>query len=329
MNDDASEELSAEARALIARAKGGDDPSPEDRARVRAALMAAVAGGAGLAATSAAASSAAAGATSAGTGAAAGFASVSLPLKVAAVLLVAGGVGGTVIATTWDRDESRAGTEVQRVDLEMQREVEARGPSSARVAASVEPARERLRSNREDAVPAAADHVAEAHAPGARPRAPAREERSAEVFSTAHAERAPQARSRVALARRSERRAIESAHDGPGDPEPQPAVSASARSVATDPASRSTDASTLAEEVGLLRRARAALNAGDPAAALAHLAEHSRRFPAGVLAEERDAARVLALCHAGRRDEARAQASRFLRERPSSPLAARVRESCD
>jgi 2-oxoisovalerate dehydrogenase E1 component len=45
-------------------------------------------------------------------------------------------------------------------------------------------------------------------------------------------------------------------------------------------------------------------------------------------AEEREAERVIALCDLGRDAEARAAAQAFLRDRPRSPLSARVRESC-
>lgn len=88
-------------------------------------------------------------------------------------------------------------------------------------------------------------------------------------------------------------------------------------------------ASGLAAEVALLRRAQGAIRAGDPDGALRHLAAHARRFPSGMMTEEREAARVVALCDAGRNDEARGVARRFLRERPGSPLAARVRAACD
>lgn len=51
--------------------------------------------------------------------------------------------------------------------------------------------------------------------------------------------------------------------------------------------------------------------------------------PAGsALASERLAARAIALCQAGRVQEARAAAAEFLRRYPSSPLAPRVRGSC-
>jgi hypothetical protein len=89
-----------------------------------------------------------------------------------------------------------------------------------------------------------------------------------------------------------------------------------------------TPADALAEETRLLRDADAATRAGDAPRALALLAEHARRFPRGVLGEERDAETVLALCAAGRTSEARAAAQRFLAARPGSPLAGRVRSSC-
>jgi hypothetical protein len=58
------------------------------------------------------------------------------------------------------------------------------------------------------------------------------------------------------------------------------------------------------------------------------LDEHARRFPRGALAEEREAARVLALCAQGRASEARASASAFVASNPRSPFAAQVRRSC-
>jgi hypothetical protein len=88
-------------------------------------------------------------------------------------------------------------------------------------------------------------------------------------------------------------------------------------------------ASGLDVELALLRDAHTALRDGDGAGALALLREHARRFPAGALSEERDAARVLALCKVGRVAEARDVASRFLREHPRSPQASRVARACD
>jgi outer membrane protein assembly factor BamD (BamD/ComL family) len=82
------------------------------------------------------------------------------------------------------------------------------------------------------------------------------------------------------------------------------------------------------EELAILVRAHAAFRAHDLDATLAALDEHARRFPHGVLAEERSSQRVLALCAAGRSTEARAAAERFLRDYPESPMASRVRGAC-
>jgi hypothetical protein len=90
--------------------------------------------------------------------------------------------------------------------------------------------------------------------------------------------------------------------------------------------SRASD--SLAQEVAILSRASADLHAGRPVAALAALAEHQRRFPTGVLALERSAARVQALCALGRTKEARVELARLSRTAPSSPHEARARKAC-
>jgi hypothetical protein len=84
---------------------------------------------------------------------------------------------------------------------------------------------------------------------------------------------------------------------------------------------------SLAVEVKLMHDVDAALKSGYPESALALLDER-REGDGGYMQEERAAARVFAVCQMGRIDSARAAASRFLRERPHSPLAARVRASC-
>jgi len=88
------------------------------------------------------------------------------------------------------------------------------------------------------------------------------------------------------------------------------------------------DMSTLAAETALLQRAQSALAAGDPGAALARLGEHREGFGDGVLAREREALRVTALCDAGRREDSRAAAAAFIREHPRSMLAERVQGVC-
>ena len=110
---------------------------------------------------------------------------------------------------------------------------------------------------------------------------------------------------------------------------PTPAVRANPAAPPTPARSAANPrAGTLDEETRLVRGADAALRAGDPALALALLDDHARSFPNGVLAEERAAERVLALCAGGRAADARAAADAFLRERPGSALAPRVRSAC-
>lgn len=108
---------------------------------------------------------------------------------------------------------------------------------------------------------------------------------------------------------------------------PEPVLEDSPASAGTAPVPE--DSSTLAAETALLQRAQAALASEDPGAALARLGEHAQQFPRGVLARERDALRVTALCAAGRSDEGRAEAAAFLKAHGSSLLAERVRGACE
>jgi hypothetical protein len=84
----------------------------------------------------------------------------------------------------------------------------------------------------------------------------------------------------------------------------------------------------LRAETEALRLAQQALRDQQPEQALRLLAEQDVRFRDGLLRQERAAARVLALCQAGKADEARAQALRFERSWPRSALLARVRAAC-
>jgi RNA polymerase sigma factor (sigma-70 family) len=79
----------------------------------------------------------------------------------------------------------------------------------------------------------------------------------------------------------------------------------------------------LAREVGLLDRARARLDARDPAAAAQLLEAHAREFPRGALVDAREAAGVELLCLQGRPAEAAAAAQRLAARLPDSVLARR------
>lgn len=103
-------------------------------------------------------------------------------------------------------------------------------------------------------------------------------------------------------------------------PLPQPAASPHRREPATP-------APSLADEMQRMRPAQQALAAGDPQAALARLDDYAREFPAGRLHEESLALRAIARCQLGEAD-AGAGAREFLRARPQSMFAGRVRGAC-
>lgn len=85
----------------------------------------------------------------------------------------------------------------------------------------------------------------------------------------------------------------------------------------------------LAAEMAWLREARAAIDGGDPEAALRALAGHAQEFKnSGQMLEDRERLRIEALCRLGRGEEARAEIAAFLREHPGSTHAARVRGLC-
>jgi hypothetical protein len=81
--------------------------------------------------------------------------------------------------------------------------------------------------------------------------------------------------------------------------------------------------SQLAAEVERLANARAQL-AEDPAAALQSL-ESQAAAPSKGLQEEREILTIRALLGAGRREDARAAAARFLARYPASPFAKTAR----
>ncbi|WP_394835253.1 hypothetical protein LVJ94_53020 [Pendulispora rubella] len=94
----------------------------------------------------------------------------------------------------------------------------------------------------------------------------------------------------------------------------------SASSTATLPSSRQ-----LAGERPLLDVARAALNRGEGEEALRATDRHKSRFPAGLLAEEREALSVQALLMLQRTDDAKRRATRFEQRYPRSVLLPAIR----
>jgi hypothetical protein len=101
-----------------------------------------------------------------------------------------------------------------------------------------------------------------------------------------------------------------------------PSSSALSSSPSPGPPARSQPSSDtgLALERAGLDVARAAIERGDGATALTATREHERRFPNGLLVQEREAMAIRALVMLGRGNEARARALRFRTGFPGSML---------
>ena len=112
-------------------------------------------------------------------------------------------------------------------------------------------------------------------------------------------------------------------------PDPAPVAVAPARVVEPPKAAsmrRSAPVGGVDVEAPLISAAVKALSNGDADRALEILATHRRRFPDGVMGEDREAVRIFAMCRAGR--DASSSRAEFLRRWPSSPHAPKVREAC-
>jgi hypothetical protein len=84
----------------------------------------------------------------------------------------------------------------------------------------------------------------------------------------------------------------------------------------------------LAQEVRVVRRMQAALRDRDWERAEQAVREHARRFPEGVLVEERRAARVLITCGRGELVAGARDLERFVQDHPHSAHLERLRAAC-
>jgi hypothetical protein len=98
----------------------------------------------------------------------------------------------------------------------------------------------------------------------------------------------------------------------------------SASMAAPAPASPSSSAGDLRDQIALLDAARAAVNGGSSERALVLLRRYDASYPGGAFRPEALALRIEALDQDGRHAEAQAQARDFLARYPQSPVAARV-----
>lgn len=85
---------------------------------------------------------------------------------------------------------------------------------------------------------------------------------------------------------------------------------------------------SIERETQLLSQAQRALGRGDAQAALGVLARYDAEFPRGALSEEAAAARAVAACSLGRKEQARAALAAFRSSYPRSPLLRRVTTAC-
>lgn len=113
------------------------------------------------------------------------------------------------------------------------------------------------------------------------------------------------------------------------DPAPRRPGRSQARHVAADPP-RGDDAPAdpVLEELMLIQQIKDALDADRPAAALAAIDAHARKFARGSLAEEREALRVVALCNAGEVARGERAQRTFMNAYPRSAYRERVRAAC-
>jgi len=303
--------LEDEERALLELARDADDPSDEDRARVRAALaqrLGAVAGlgtaaGAGLAASVGSSAKAAVAVTGAGggVGAAATSGAVAggtLAVKLIGVAVVAASaVGGGAAAVHHARHTPVALT------------APAHSITHRRHASDLPlPLAQGGLEGRGEGQPLSGAVRAE-DVPHPAPAAPASPRGRGKDLPLPLGQGGLEGR-------------------GEGQPPALPPAHSAHRASIT-PSLPSTPSRptlpTLADEARLVHEGVAALRAGEASRALTLFDAHAALYPRGALAEERAAERVLALADLGRAAEARAAADEFLRAHPASPLAARVR----
>jgi hypothetical protein len=106
-------------------------------------------------------------------------------------------------------------------------------------------------------------------------------------------------------------------------PAPEPPVTVEPRTGPSPRATAPEAAPSPDAEVRLLERAQDAVRSR-PAEALSLAEEHARRFPRGMLVQERELIAIEALMELGRRDEAKARAERFKARFPGSSHARRI-----
>jgi hypothetical protein len=348
-------ELSPEARRLINEARGADDPTAEDHARVKARWLASVAAVAGVSSLTEAAR-------------AAGGIGWGFKAAGAALVIAAGAIGlnfaldGSVSTDAnapaplpgWSGNAPERFQKTPHSRPESEKAAQAAsGYGSGAGAATIDPAHVVVSGAAPTAVPAQPDApqpdapqpgaaqpaagalpliagsepsaVTPADAVGAAPDVPAPQAAMpqaafdpAAVPQAALPQTAVRARpvSRAAVARAA---APKAAAKEAASPAPEPVEAAPA---AAGPSGQ------LSDELALLSDVRSSIQEGAAARALELLNRYESRFCQPILGMEADALRVDALCKAGQREAARESARAFQNEWPGSPLERRVSAAC-
>lgn len=281
-------ELSGEARRIIADARGFDDPTAEDRDRVKARWLASIAIAAGVSSFSDTARAASSGSWA--------FKGATLALAVAA------GVAGLYFVLPDAKVVSREAAQPPAIPLPAEEPAALVAPSAEQVLA---PHEVEVSPDRPTPSDVERDGRAEAVNP-AQPSAPVEERRLLEAPA-----RMPVPTLAVGGAPRRVTK-----------PEQAPMAVDEAREEA------GATSGQLSEEIALLSRVRAGVREGAGARALDLLAEYRERFERPILGMEASALSVDALCQTGQRDAARAAADKFRARWPESPLEKRVSSAC-
>ena len=297
-------DLSDEARTLIELARDAHDPGDDDRVRVRAALASriGVAAGLGLAAGLGAAAKTTATTATTGAGAGAG-AGAGVGMTAGAVGAGAGAlklIGAALLVSATLGAGAAAVHHARRAPV-------------ARVAVAEKASPPSPRQKTTAATPVAAPGAGPAALPAAPP----------EVVDPA-SDPSPQSTKMDPSDGRptvsGEAKTLLPAPALVPAPKAGPGEAAGVRAA---PAPRPSGPA-VADEASLFHDGIMALRSGQPARALVLFDLHARQYPHGVLAEEREAERALALADLGRTTEARAAIDRFLQAHAASPLAARL-----
>jgi hypothetical protein len=285
----ADEELPARARALLDAARDCDDPTPQDHARISAALAPRLAALGIVPALLAPAPLAAAPAVTSAAAASAGAGGLGLGAKLAIVLVGASVAAGGTMYAVQPREPAHAPAHAALHATNAAHPKPERAASSAPV---MQPAPAVLEQPAIDATavdPTAAPAPRALDAQSPRPlRAPFTARRVPPAAVAAGPDTAP--------------------------PEAAPV------GAPIDP--------SLREELAIIARANTALRLEHAADALRALDEHARRFENGVLSEERRGLRVLALCALAPNQAALDARAAFLRSTPNALLAPKVRAAC-